>query len=542
MGVYLNLKIAPKRISPSRWESVYEEALQIIDRFEFMDRICLQRNGLNYPVARKSAERNLFGKGLGVYICGTMVSGFDMEDFTLHRNLEYYQKWVKSEEDDGVDIIFANYYPESDNDEIIIPDCVCNVWGGKTQGCLGHIPLLGIACLFADRFPDAVIVSGDITAGQCRSAVQFANKFLESPIDIPVICRPKDLAQRIRKNTLSVQQKLGVFFRLYLGSLTDEVGTVLTEVFSREKLYLYFREELSQESFGKYDFSQILRNYLMLGLDFSDLLKMLITDPEGHQLSLEAVLTELFSYKIYVPLEGKNTYNPGDLSNAVRGEDTTPYDISTMLGSAFFQMFVGKNRNFPVYVPLETIKNACRSLGEDTDMLINRLLAEQAIDERQEKTYGNGSDSLVSMICKKADQIQAENQDHQKYDIGELQDIYYYKPGNTIEPGLEDRLVNSIRQIQAFELEDDFKGFLSLDRTEREKYFIKQNRYILIHEDIWNYIFEHIMDDIYIRRFFFLSRVDCSRQNTHDLMEPLLSSPALIDLLWVKASEIPAQT
>ena len=185
MGIFLEFEIAPYRIDAEEWENVYEDALRIIDRCDLLDRIVSTRNGLRYAFARKSAEREWKDGRLGVLVCGTMASGFDMEDFLLCRELERYRQDAVQDSGEG-DVLFCRWYSEDKEEDVPTPvDTVC-IWGSKTQGRPGHIPLLAVMCLFADRFPEAVYIGGDISAGQCRAAVRLANQYLDRPIQEPV--------------------------------------------------------------------------------------------------------------------------------------------------------------------------------------------------------------------------------------------------------------------------------------------------------------------------------------------------------------------
>ena len=533
MGIFLSFRIAPHRIQAAQWEETYQEALQIVDHFDLMDRVFTQRNGRRFVFARKTAERDLGEKGLGIQVCGTMDSGFNTEEFFLFRNLECY-RGPEAVEDNGADILLDDWYPK--DADIPQPPGVRELWGNKTQGEPAHIPLLAIACLFADRFPDAVMVGGDITMGQCRKAVELVNRYLERPIQVPVTCRAEPLARRLQGTGIPEAKQPEAFFQLYLGTLTPEVGAVLNCVFSPEILYQYFRNALTRHKPEDSAFQATLRNYLLLGLEFSGLLQILVSDPEGLCLSLEQAMKTLFSFQVHIPLSEKNCTDPlGGLDTAVDGDESTPHEIDAVMGRAFFNMLFGRNRNLPVYVPLDTIRDACRPLDRGTDAMIDRLLAERVVDERQEKTYGNDSGSLINRLRQEALKDYQTYAEQQNYDIGDVKDLYFYEPGCTVYPKLMKELLFYMRKIQGFDLEKDFSAFLALDRTGRENDFIRHIRYILIREDVWEHIFAHIMDDNYIRRYFFLFGVDCSRQQTHDFMDPLLNNPVLVDELWEMA-------
>lgn len=532
MGIFLNLTACPQRIPEDQWERTYEEALRIVDRSDFLDRVFLERNGRRYAAARKTAERDFPEDGPGICVCGTMASGFDMEEFCLFRRKPRCRDTDKP--DTGADILFEDWYPE--DPDIPTPTGTCWIWGAKTQGRPGHIPLLAIACLFADRFPEAVRIGGDITAGQCRAAVRLANQYLARPIQIPVTCWAEALLQRLRRTNIPVRKQVEAFFQLYLGRLTPEVGNVLKEGFPEGELYRYFRDQVVSGTERRADFERAVRDYLLLDLIPVDLLKMLTQDQLGPQLPLEEILSHLFVCRVHIPLDQKNCTDPLGLDAAVEGDEESPHEIEALMGRVFFAMNAGRNRNLPVYLPLDAIRVACHQVfpNTDTDALIDRLLAKPTEDERQKRVYGDDDTALINQLGKKAEehwnQVSA-------YDLREPNDLRRWRPGLTIESHLEDGLLEIIKRVKAFSVEREYREFLGLDQAERENYFIRRNRYVLIYVNVWEYIFDRIMDNQYIYRFFLLFSVDCSHKNIHDIMSSLLTNPPLIDMLWARTEK-----
>ncbi|MBR2090976.1 MAG: hypothetical protein IJ905_11620 [Fibrobacter sp.] len=50
-----------------------------------------------------------------------------------------------------------------------------------------------------DRLNGEALCSDDITYGQCKYAVDLANKILKKKIGMPLRCRIEDLYKRVRK-------------------------------------------------------------------------------------------------------------------------------------------------------------------------------------------------------------------------------------------------------------------------------------------------------------------------------------------------------
>ena len=54
-----------------------------------------------------------------------------------------------------------------------------------------------------------------------------------------------------------------------------------------------------------------------------------------------------------------------------------------------------------------------------------------------------------------------------------------------------------------------YQYYLTLNRKERENWFIKNNQYMLLSKEMWDHIFERVMDNVYVFRLIALFCVDC---------------------------------
>lgn len=517
MGTYLYFTISPNRIPQKDWEKTYEKALVIADKCDLLDRCYAEQNGLTYAFAKKTAERDLLGKGLGIRVCGTMHTGYHMEDYHLRRDLGYYREFAREnggKDDDGSDILLED--PKLRTLGIPQPNHSLELWGGKTDGGPAHLSLLAIACLFADQFPQAVTIGGDITAKQCQMAVQLVEECLGIPIQLPVICRADALGERLRMADLPEQKKIGAFLEIYLGALDEQTGKVLSSIFPENALYQYFRDTFADTQ--NYYFSDVLKQYLLLGYDFPALLKMLVTDPEGPSLSPETALIKILSNNIHIPMDERNS-------------------------------LTWRDRNIPAYVPMDIIRAACSAISEDVDALIDGTLKE--LEERREKLLGDDLEFIIEMFMpKKSGTSQVGGSDGKKdtedsengndavhYDVASRADLFFFHPGCTFEPKYEESVLRKLRQVQSFDAERDFREFLGMSREKRENWFLQQGRYVLFREEVWERIFDHIMDDEHILRYYLMFRVDCSRGNVGEFVEAVMSSVEMFEMLWEKADE-----
>lgn len=236
-------------------------------------------------------------------------------------------------------------------------------------------------------------------------------------------------------------------------------------------------ERMTREEAGTARFEAKLRDYLLLRQDLSDLLRMLVRDPSGPQLPLEKVLSLLFGCQVHIPMENKSCVDPLGLDTAVEGDEERPHEIEALMGRVFFAMSAGRNRNLPVYLPLDAIRVACHQVfpNVDTNTLIDHLLAEPTEDERQKQIYGSGDTALMNQLEKTAKEHLARIS---AYDLTEPTDLRRWRPGLTIEPHLENSLLKIMKQVKAFSVEWEYREFLGLDQSERENYFIRRNRYV----------------------------------------------------------------
>lgn len=232
MGVYIGMYLKPHRTTQARWEAVYEEALLLAGKLDLQDGIVDQ-----YPEVRES---DLSDGTVGFYIhrMGTNPKS-RVESICIRRNLSYYLG--QAGPDSRGDVLFA---PHSDTLGKAGFDCrsgVVTVFWSKTLSKEIHIAILALACLFADRLPDAVTIGCDIDLNQCREAVELANHYLENKIKTPVICRVGELMERLAALDIPREKQLCTFMTLYLGEMSEKVKEYLVQCFSAEKVEWYCR-------------------------------------------------------------------------------------------------------------------------------------------------------------------------------------------------------------------------------------------------------------------------------------------------------------
>ena len=149
-----------------------------------------------------------------------------------------------------------------------------DLWGAKTQGMPYHMYLLAIACLIESRLGPKACVYGDITKGQCRKAVEMANKYLDREIDLPVRCDSDKLYERIQILPVSEIEQLQAYLSLYLGETDASFGLKARRLFSEQLFDKYWTERFGRFSVQMRGFDRVLYDYLLWGLILRNWLDM----------------------------------------------------------------------------------------------------------------------------------------------------------------------------------------------------------------------------------------------------------------------------
>ncbi len=182
-------------------------------------------------------ERGLADHQKGWHLIGDYPTMQTAESFILHRNIENYRNSNSTKQ--GCPDILAKLINEEvfyQDKERQIPVDSVTVFDGKTQGFPHHNNLLGSACLFESRFPEHVVVRGNITIGQMNKAVKWANTVLQRLIQITEWADNEALVKRINKIVKDEQSTLQAFMSLNLQVEDFKLGEMVNYGLSREPL------------------------------------------------------------------------------------------------------------------------------------------------------------------------------------------------------------------------------------------------------------------------------------------------------------------
>lgn len=527
MGIHVNLDIVPQRISQEQWHEVYQESLKLVEAFPFLDVITRSRNGYEYRCGTRSKSRRGVYRHecYGWYSIGDMETGSNTEDFEMYDNIRVYMEG-RLEEDNGIDVLLER----ADMEEGRYPSCVRNVFGGKTQGERSHIPLLAIACLLESRLPEgAAAVSGTINLAQCRQAVEWANQFLDEPVMLPVIGRKEALYERLVAAGLDGEELVQQMLCLTLDARGRELGSFFQEK-QPDGWYAYFRTRLKAYGYETRGFETILKEYLEMGGDFSDLCRMLVTDPDGKQISAEEFLRVIIRIKLHVQEKQTYDFTRTDQQNAEKAEVD---GIGMMMRRVFGELFGLGNHNVDAYIPLEQIKAACKEVFSencDVDEVISRVLDEQAEEDQKESVQSVLYDGKLEEMAQAREREKKEQAE--QYDVPDKENLDKWSAGCRVEPQLEKWLLSICGQLHEFS-KKHFEHFRRLDRQERENFFIRRHEhYILLMDTVWDQIWDGIMDDEYIERIHALWWVDTGTQNGPDICSMMYRYPEMYQYYW----------
>lgn len=576
MGIVINLYLIPRRISPKEWGVVYQESLKLVEACDLMDRIEMRRNGLRYCFARKTGDREGFpgksghgwlsvgdlrtGEGTGTFMLMEDIHAYLSEDEAENQAEDKFRRVVQKRPQGSFQDLAQGKYqgepqgkpqgrPQGQGGEILLnlleeagetrekgkaQGCV-NIWGQQTRGGGSHIYLLAIACLIASRFPEAAMVSGDISAGQCRRALKWANQYLERPIGLPVTSQRKGLLKRLKNTSLSGVYLLEAFYQLTDEAKDDRMGEFLRKEFTQEELYGFYRQRFLNFQIDQRGFVRVMKEYLEMGFDFKGLCRLAVSDPEGVQAEPEEFLRRVLESKLHV--REKETYDFAKMARQ-RG-DNEETDTDKELSARIFSILVGMdNRNVNAFYPLEKIREDCKEVFGDrcqVDELINRLM-------KNEEEMNSKKDSLQAILYDNPDGLfrqgfgmapRDKRKRKKRYDINSYRELVDFVPGCHMKPELEQDLIRNFCLLHQY-VEIAYEEFSILKKEERENYLIQETTGLLLREEVWEIIFDRIMDDDYIVRIYGVLCVNREIEDGELFCRSLLFNLKAIDYYWEK--------
>lgn len=501
MGIFIHMNIS-KSVTKQEWEKVYKETLQLVKAFPLAERRKIECKGIETICLVPSVERKqTYGWNNEKTRWGWFADG-DYE--TMHTAEEYalYRDMIQENEieSDAGDALFGAL-PAYSKFEWDDPRCshTYDIWGAKTQGEPYHMYLLAIACLIEARLGEKAFVYGDITRGQCRKAVELANKHLVKPIDIPDRCDMERFYRRVSKLKLSEDEQFIVFERLYLGTKDHEYGGYIRGKYSEDVLYRYWKDAFEEYHIGTKGFDDYINEYLLWGFDLGKLCKLVNYNDKDNVPQYEKFVQRIMDAKLH--LKNKNCEDILKIDQ----EESKPYSIYTLM--AQFAFIGAENKKVDRYIPIDELKQILVSELEDkcnVEVIIEEYLCKEE-QEQEIKISKDETEADLEELCQQdASEVFKQMMDikrqslideREKYDITTHEDLIYYETGDSIEPNLLKALKQSFVLYDSIAEEDFYKELMGFSAKMRSKWLVEQNRSILIRERDWNKIFTDIEEN-----------------------------------------------
>lgn len=500
MGIMIFLDIMPHHIDEVEWVRVYEETMEVINHYPFVDKVFDPRTfDCNWAYLTRTKEREvpMANDEVGWHTIGDERTLQLTESFAFMKNLDYYSRHSQKNDSDG-DILFSLFHKYSGVDDDLKQMRVTSerVFDGKTQGFPVHIPLLGIACLVESRFPRHAIVTGDITIDQMEQAVDWINKIIKKPITLTERTDNERLLKRILHKIQDEKTVLDALMYLTLSDMDIELGEFVRAHFTPETIAAYYVRTFKQCKEATFGFSNALSDYFNQGFLLEDACDICVLDPDGCNYDAMKFADTVLSMDW--PMEGSGQ------------EDLILSEMDGRKKSkmVFQEVVAVLRRKLGALVDIETMANDMYIEKEKTNKSIAKFYAE--LKSNKEQT-----------VELKRDQ----------YTIMDTADLILWKPGDTIHPHVMTGIVRMKEFIEELQERNKefFEEFQCMTKRNMIKQLIHSNQFFYIHEDVWFEIIAHLDDQHLARTFLGLLSIKAEEisinllckamANNHDLFK-----------------------
>lgn len=496
MGIFIFTAVS-KSVTEKEWEKVYRETLTLVEAFPFAERGVVTYAGRDIVCAVRTKEKEMpFGEPKQRGWCTTMdyVSLNGAEEYYIPEKLVDDRKLNPSAGDAMMEALPAYMNYDSEDERFCQ---TYSISGGKTQGRTYHMYLLAVACLIEARLGEKAFVYGDITRGQCRKAVEMANKYLEKPIEIPARCEAERLYRRIKKLPFDEMEQMDIFEQFFLGVKDKSFYEFEREHYHEDVIQNYWKEKFEHSYIGTTEFQKNLKEYLSSGLGLAELCYLVKMKDKDGNAQYEGFIRSLMDAKLHIKEKNTEDYL------RIHQDSEQPYGIGTLLaGFVFGPVF---NVKVERYIPMEEIREELKNeIGSkcDVDNCIDQYLEEEAatleidisnLDVGEEELPELTDADLMNIFVQmKKQEINDMQKQKEQYDIVEYEDLLEFKKGCRVEPGLQDALRKSVSFYQEMIMEKRYQTLMRGTHEDRCRYLIEQNRYLLLRDCEWIQIFSEM--------------------------------------------------
>ena len=534
MGIFIHLAVS-KSVAKAEWRKVYGETLKLAKAFQLAETRTVNCRGVDVLCLTPTKERKTEGSFWNGYKprTGWQADG----DYETMCTAESYHLFKELADDEGGDPdagdAMMGALPsrlDYDWDDPRVKK-IFRLWGDKTQGEPYHMYLLAIGCLIESRLGKKAFVYGDITRGQCKKAVELANGFLKTPIDIPARCDLERFFQRVSELPLTELERMEVFEAFYLGEQSAEFGELLRANYSAEACAAYWKGAFSECRIGTIGFGDNVNKYLTLGFDLEELCSLISFDKKkGETEQYKEFIRGIMDAKLHV--KDKNCTDP----LAIDQEDEHPYGIWSLF--AQFAFIGARNRKVDRYIPIEEVRSALISglrgkmsakavnaiideyLDKEAKQAEVRVTPDMTLEEMEKAVKTDASEALRQGLENKR---QALQEHRERYDITDFEDLLYYEPGNTMPPGLAKSLGKSYPVYHGTTKEKTYKDLMKESPLTRCLWLAKQNRYLLLRDEDWEDIFDDIEENPKsFERYYPMARIDISKSSLAQMVRAMV--------------------
>ncbi len=383
---------------------------------------------------------------------------------------------------------YGGWHIIDEDEEVELYDCIeaylnndCQtIWFVNTKGKRWHIYLLAMACLLTSYFPENIHVYGDITTYQCIQALNWINQILDRKIDMPIVFKKKELLERLKKQLDN--QLLNQFYDNSLSDRDKDLGNFIRLHFSEEEIYQFYKNKFSLFHIKSYEFQKILREYLEMEFSFEDLIKMM----KECRVDLNDLVEILLNWQLHI-------------------KDKKYMKHSELFDKVYENLFGFYHRPIQSYCSLDKMEMV---LGGEVNV-------EELVNKEE----------LRKNLC---EEILEEDLE---YDIIFFEQFSHFYKGCKVMKELDEMMRENIRFLKK-NAQSYYQHYLTLNRKERENWFIKNNQYMLLSKEMWDHIFERVMDNVYVFRLIALFCVDCYQSNIYQFIKMLVSNLNVLDYYW----------
>lgn len=517
MGVMIFLDIMPKYISDSDWEQVYEESLEIINAYPFLDSIFDdQTYDINWKYLTHTEERalNFSDNKIGWHTIGDEQTFKSAESFILRRKLENYLSELRVAGNCD-DILFSR----TRNTPIEgLEVGTVSVFDSKTQGEPYHIPLLSISCLIESRFPKHAIVYGDVTLGQMEKAVEWANSILKKPIELTERADNEKLLKRIKSVVLDEYAALETLMTTTLKEEDLALGELVRKEFGFETIDEYFITQFKNQKLGTLGFHSEFTSYMNQGYELERACELCVLDLNGCNYDAEKFVKKVLSMTWSENKEDDMTDTlPTKINNP---NSATPETVYSMLGKSFFKM-AGVE---------ESVKN--RLSFEEVVQILQRKLGhlcevDALVKKRDEEERKDNLD-MAELFASFPNLFESEREGIE-YTINQEEDLIQWKLGDTIHPNLEEGIMRVKELVEeSLNEEDEFiTSFKNMTKRDKMRQLIHSNRYFYIHKNVWDDIWRNSDDEEMMIKVLTVLSVKADTMMVNHFCKGLLNNQAL---------------